>query len=82
VPEPGSFVGFPFFLYATRQNCAKCRNSRGRPRAGPTGSRSGRTNETARRRPYSTRSLVLASSVVCHCMLLGASVPPRLSGTT
>ena len=29
---------------------------------------------------YSTWSLALASATVCHCRLLGASAPPRLSG--
>ena len=29
---------------------------------------------------YSHRSFRFASSKVCHCMLLGASGPPRLSG--
>jgi hypothetical protein len=30
--------------------------------------------------PYSVTSLAFASLVVCHCMLLGSSMPPRFSG--
>ena len=30
---------------------------------------------------YSILSFVLASSLVCHCILLGLSAPPRFSGT-
>jgi hypothetical protein len=29
---------------------------------------------------YSTLSLALAAAVVCHCMLPGASAPPRFNG--
>ena len=32
-------------------------------------------------RLYSTLSFALAAATVCHCMLLGESAPPRLSGT-
>ena len=31
---------------------------------------------------HSTLSFAFASAFVCHCMLLGRSAPPRLSGTT
>jgi hypothetical protein len=31
---------------------------------------------------YSMRSLVLASRMVCHCMLPGASAPPRFGATS
>ena len=31
---------------------------------------------------YSTRSLALASSTVCHCMLAGVSGPPRFKAIT
>src|ERR1700756_405194 len=31
---------------------------------------------------YSTASLALASAFVCHCILRGASSPPRFNGTT
>jgi hypothetical protein len=31
---------------------------------------------------YSILSFAFAAAFVCHCMLLGASAPPRFSGTT
>jgi hypothetical protein len=34
------------------------------------------------RRIYSVLSFALAAALVCHCMLLGRSAPPRLRGFT
>jgi len=39
-------------------------------------------NCLSKRLPYSQRSSRFASCAVCHCMLPGASAPPRFNGTT